>query len=202
VAREQPGFDGLLRQAEDANRLRRFERASGHLPSELEAAIRLHRQQIKQHDAAVRALDLAAAEAINKEAHLMAVRVNHGEAGILASKDSPGSILTTRCAARAGKVPLWGQAGRFTLMVAGVPVLVAMDGMFGLCGSISGFSTHVVDQDRPFVSPTGYRSFLCCRVELVAGMTTGDFAQRAIADHVAGEMKGKLVPIDPRHRRS
>ena len=203
MASDQLGFDGLFQQAETANRRYRLERDSGHLPNELEAAIRLHRQQIRQHDAAMRVLDRAAAEAINKDAHLMAVRVNHGDPGILASRDSPGCIISTRCAARSGKVPLWGQAGRFTITVAGVPVLIAMDGMFGICGgSVPGFSAHVVDQDQPFISETGYRSFLGCRVELVPGMTPGDYAQQAVAGHVAGEMKGKLRPIDARFRRS
>lgn len=40
---DQFGFNGLLQQADTDNRRHRFERASGHLPSEMEAAIRYHR---------------------------------------------------------------------------------------------------------------------------------------------------------------
>ncbi len=193
--------DDLFREVEAADRRRRLDRELAHLPGEMEAAVRLHRQQIKQHDAAMRVPDLAAAELINREAHLMAVRVNHGEAGILASRDSPGSVLATRCAARAGRVPLWGQAGRFTITVAGVPVLIAMDGMFGICGgSIPGFSANAVDRARPFISPTGYRSFLGAHIVLVPGMSPGDYAQQTVDAAVADLPKAKLVAIGEKYR--
>jgi hypothetical protein len=198
--REQIGFTGLLQQADTDNRRHRFERASAHLPREIEAAIRYHRQQIKDYHAAMQALDIDAAERINAEAHLMAVRVNHGDAGILATKDAPGYVISRRCAARAGDVPMFGQEGRFTLTVAGVEIRIAMDGMFGLGGARTGFSARAADLWRPFISETGFRSFLAAPVRMTPGMTTAEFAERAIADHIAGELKGKLRPIDPRYR--
>jgi len=40
---------------------------------------------------------------------------------------------------------------------------IELDGIFGITGSICfwpGFSARAVDYDRPFLSQTGYRSFL------------------------------------------
>lgn len=197
---DQFGFNGLLQQADTDNRRHRFERASGHLPSEMEAAIRYHRQQIKAFHAAFQALDLDTAEKIKAEAYLMARRVNHGDSGILASKDAPGYVIARRCAAAAGKVPMFGQDGRFTITVAGIEIRIAMDGMFGIGGSRAGFSAVAVDPFRPFISETGFRSFLSAQVHLTPGITTAEFAEQAIATHIAGELKGKLRPIEARYR--
>ena len=198
----QLGFDGLLSEAETGNRRHRLDRESAHLPGELEAAIRHHRTQIRAFHAAVQAQDFASAEKIDAEAHLMAVRENHGEPGILAGRDSPGRILGRRCAAKAGAVPLFGQEGRFRIEVAGAAILIAMDGMFGLGGTIPGFAAHAVDFDRPFISETGYRSFLGCWIRPAPGMSTADHAAAVIAAHIAGELKGKLRPIAAEYRRT
>jgi hypothetical protein len=200
MGKEQLGFDDLLRQAVDANNKREFNRDSAHLPGEIEAAIRYHRTQIKAFHAAVQAADLDTADKIRDEAHMMAVKVNHGEAGILADRDSPGYVIARRCAAKAGKVPLFGQEGRFRIGVGGVTVLIAMDGMFGLGGPLPGFAAHAVDFDPPFFSETGYRSFLQLQnVPPEPGLTTAEYVTIAIANHIAS-MKGKLVPILPQYR--
>jgi hypothetical protein len=193
-------FIGLLEQADAVNRQLRFDRATAHLPGDLAGAIRTHRQQIKAFHAAVQANGLAAAGKISAEAHLMAVKLNHGEPGILASKDAPGYVLSRRCAAAAGKVPLFGQQGCFRIEVSGVPVRIEMDGMFGLGGPVPGFSAHVVDVTRPFISETGYRSFLAFYFALPTGLTTATFAAHAISLHIAGELRGKLLPIAARYR--
>jgi hypothetical protein len=200
---KQTDFAGLFDQAETANRARVFERASGHLPDEMETAIRFHRQQIRLYHAAILALDLATSQKIKEEAHLMAVRVNHGDTGILADRDAPGSVLSTRCAARGGRVPLWGQAGRFQISVGAVRVLIAMEGMFGVGSSFSllpGFSAHAVDFEQSFISETGYRSFLSSRVILSPNQTPADFASAAVAEHIAGELRGKLRTIHSNYR--
>ena len=127
----------------------------------------------------------------------MAVKVNHGDRGILAHDDAPGYVLARRCAAAPGKVPLFGQDGRFTIEVAGIPILIELHGMFGLGGPLPGFEARAVDLTRPFISDTGYRSFLGYRCDPVRGMTTADFAARVIAAHIAGELKGRLVAIRP-----
>ena len=198
----QLGFDGLLREAETGNRRHRLDRQTAHLPGDMEGAIRHHRRQIEAYHAAVQALDLAAAEKIGREARLMAVRVNHGEPGILATEDSPGRVISRRRAAKAGAVPRFGQAGRFRIEIAGVPVLIALDGMFGLGGTPPGFAAHAVDFDRPFISETGFRSFLATFRKLTGGMTTADYVTASIAAQVAGDLKGKLRPIAAEYRRA
>jgi hypothetical protein len=47
--------------------------------------------------------------------------------------------------------------------VDGLPVRIQQDGMFGfgmMSRPYSGFPAHAVDYQRPFLSETGYRSFL------------------------------------------
>jgi hypothetical protein len=81
-----------------------------------------------------------------------------------------------------------------------------MDGMFGLgseYAQMPSFEAHVVDRDKPFISETGYRSFVGLQATLVPGVTPDAFARAAIERHVATELKGKLrvlsaAPTTPR----
>lgn len=63
--------------------------------------------------------------------------------------------LSTSLAASDGEISMFGQKGRFEIEVAGCRVDFAYAGMFGLCGG----DARVIDQDKPFFSETGYRSF-------------------------------------------
>ncbi len=97
------------------------------------------------------------------EARSLALRLNGGERGILADEDAPGCVLERESAAPPGAVPLWGQKGAFIVTVAGMRVRVALHGVFGIgswSGFWPGFAAHAVDWDKPFLSETGYRSFL------------------------------------------
>lgn len=72
--------------------------------------------------------------------------------------------------------------------------------MFGIGATAMpylGFSLRAVDPNKPFLSPTGYRSFLGTSVPPESGMTPEVFVQRVIKAHVATELRGKLVPINP-----
>jgi len=145
----------------------------------------------------------------------MAVRVNHGDPAILASRDAPGSVLAVRCAAKAGTIPLYGQQGRFTLEVGGsftfgkfrwhsVVVRIALDGMFGigsLLHSFPGFAAHAIDDNRPFISPSGFRSFLGPRFDPGSlGPRPDSFCRAVIRAYIEDELKGKLVRIEDRYR--
>jgi hypothetical protein len=66
-----------------------------------------------------------------------------------------------RTTAPEGEVPLWGQRGAFTVDVADVPVKVSMHGLFDIGGG--GFEARAADRIRPFISDTGYRSFVTVR---------------------------------------
>src|SRR6202023_4095907 len=111
--------------------------------------------------------------------------------------------LEHESAATPGSVPLWGQAGEFVITVGAMRVRIELHGMFGI-GSTSclfaGFYAHAVDTDRPFLSETGFRTFLGVSGQLVPGLTTEDFAHETIATHVRQELKGKLFPIETRRK--
>ena len=69
-------------------------------------------------------------------------------------------------------MPLWVQQGSFVVTVAGTRVRVETGGLFGIgCGSgfWPGFVAHAVELDRPFISETGYRSFISIHADPAPG---------------------------------
>ena len=73
-------------------------------------------------------------------------------------------------------MPLWGQAGEFTVTVDAMRVRIEIKGMFGIGSTFClfpGFYARAVDMDRPFLSETGFRSFLGVSGDLVPGLTPG-----------------------------
>jgi hypothetical protein len=133
--------------------------------------------------------------------HLLARKLSGFEPGILADENAPACVLDRGTAAPAGEVPLWGQSGTFEITHSGMRVRIEMDGMFGIGAKPwPGFSAHAVEWDKPFLSETGYRSFLGLFGVLRADATPESFACRAIAMHVARELKGRLLTIRPEHR--
>lgn len=199
----QLGFDGLLAAAAEENRKREVERETAHLPGTMAEAIPFYRLLIRQHHAAMLAADVETAMHLREQARRLALRLNDGEPGILADDDAPGNVLTRETAAAPGTVPIWGQEGDFVITVGSMRVRIELDGMFGIgCGFCfwPGFAAHAVDCDRPFISETGYRSFLGIHAEPAPGFIPDAFAGKIIAAHVARELKGKLVAISPRYR--
>ncbi len=200
---KQLGFDALLSSADTENRARRFERETAHLPSTMAEAIPLYRILLRQHHAAMLAADIDEALRLREEASQLAVKLNDGEPGILADENAPGRVLQRRTAAAKGSVPLWGQAGDFIVTVGRMKVRIAMDGIFGMGARFMcwpGFAAHAVDYDKPFISHTGYRSFLGIHAEPVPGMSVDEFAVMVIATHIERELKGKLTAINPDYR--
>ena len=59
----------------------------------------------------------------------------------------------------------------------------------------------VVDRDKPFISETGYRSFLGFHLDLEAGLTPDKIAERLIAAYIRDELKGRLCTLDDRYSR-
>lgn len=79
-----------------------------------------------------------------------------------------------------------------------MPVRIEIEGVFGIGASFTywpGFSAHAVDLDAPFLSPTGYRSFLGIHADPLAGLNPAEFCVRIIGLHVNRKLKGKLLPI-------
>lgn len=197
-SQEQLGFGDMLADAADTNAKRAFEKETAHLPDTMEGAIACHQEQIAAHHAAMLACDFDTALAIREEAHLLAQKLNGGEPGFLAHEDAPGYVLARACAAEDGTAPQWGQEGCFDLVAAGASCRVTFRGVFGI-GAIAmtylGFEVRAVDKTQPFISGTGYRSFLGCTVPPEDGMTPKDFAAKIIAHYVETELKGKLVRL-------
>ncbi|MEM8821411.1 MAG: hypothetical protein AAGE90_18120 [Pseudomonadota bacterium] len=201
---DQLGFDALLTDAETENRNRVFARESAHLPATLDEAIPCCRGLIEKNHAAMLAADAPETRRLHEEARHLASKVNGGNPGILADEQAPGSVLARETAAKPGAVPLWGQTGDFVVEVAGMAVRVEMEGLFGIgsgWGFWPGFSVHAVHLDQPFLSETGYRSFLGIHADPRPGMTPDTFAVWIIETYVARELGGKLVRIAERYMR-
>jgi hypothetical protein len=58
----------------------------------------------------------------------------------------------------------------------------------------------VVEFEKPFLSETGYRSFVGVHADLVPGLTPEVFVRKVIAEHIKGPCKGKLRPVKPEYR--
>lgn len=89
------------------------------------------------------------------------------------------------------------------ITVGKMRVRIELDGLFGIAGGFAfwpGFAAHAVDLDRPFISETGYRSFLGIYAEPVPDLTPDAFTARVIAAHINRELKGRLRPIVPQYR--
>ena len=199
----QFGFDALLLDAEQANHARKMEQKYAHLPSTMADAVPFLWELLDEHHAAMVAGLADETMWCREEARNLAVHLNGGRAGILADEASPGCVLARETSAAPGTVPAWGQKGSFIVTVAGMRVRIEIEGIFGLFAAWSfwpSFSAHAVDPGRPFISETGYRSFLSVRFAPLPGLLPDTFAAEAIEAHIRQEMKGKLVAVEPRYR--
>ncbi|MEM9764277.1 MAG: hypothetical protein AAF968_17530 [Pseudomonadota bacterium] len=202
------GFDGLLAAAETDNRERRFARKTEHLPETMEAAAPAFATLIDAHHAAMLAADVDEAMRLREEARLMAQKLDPERRGILAHDNAPGYALMRTLPATGGGVPLWGQDGTFQIDAAGMTVRIEMEGVFGIGASFGfwpGFAAHAVHWDRPFLSATGYRSFLGIHADAAPGLTPDVFARMIVERYVADALGGTLEPIsahfvEPRDR--
>jgi hypothetical protein len=200
----QLGFDALLASADDANHKRQVQRETGHLPSTMTEALPFYRSLIESHHAAMLADDESEAMRLKKEARRLAVRLNGDNVlGIFAADDAPGCVLERETAAPIGTPPLWGQKGDFVLTVEGMRVRIEMDGLFGICSHTvwPGIKAHAVDHERPFLSETGFRSFLGIQAELIPNLTPEAFAREVISSYVGRHLGNRLVAIRSEYRR-
>jgi hypothetical protein len=182
------GFDEMLHEQETA-----------HLPGTMEEAIPYYRKLLERHNDAMLAGDIPAAMKIREEARELATKLNGNDSCGISCHDGPGGILDTKSAAPEGVVPLWGQEGNFIIDVGGMKVGIEQDGLFGIgtfSSSAPGFSAHAVDYDKPFLSETGYRSFIGSRPEIVPGMTPDVMAREMILAYMNRECKGKPKRIE------
>jgi len=200
---QQLGFDALLSDAANSNAHRLLAREAAHLPGTFEEALLFYHGLIERHHAAMLAADWDKVVAFREEAHRLAEKLNGFEPGICAHNDAPGCRLENEARAVEGTAPLWGQAGSFEITHKTMRVRVEMDGLFAIGARYMtwpGFSAHAVEWHKPFLSETGYRSFLGLHGELVPGQTPGGFAADVVAAHVTRTLKGKLLPIESNYR--
>jgi len=202
-ASEQLGFDALIAEADSANARQRFDRDTAHLPSELDEAAGYFRLLIRQHHAAMLEANVRGVFALRSQARALARKLGNGDPGFLANEDAPGCVLERLTAASAGTLPLWGQKAAFEIDVNRMKVCIKLEGLLGIGASVMfwpGFAAHAVDFERPFLSETGYRSFLGIAAEPYACVLPQEFAEKVIAAYVRTELKGKLAPIHQRYR--
>ena len=175
------------------------EQRTAYIPSTMEEAISIYCGLLEKHNAAMIAGDEETTMKLRKEAGDLAVKLNGGTSfGVCAGPDAPAKVLERETAAPEGTVPLWGQKGSFTIDFRRIPVRIEQDGLFGIgtYGPLIGFGARAVDYNRPFISNTGFRSFLGVHGTMPVGMTPADVAGEGIKAHVDKELKGKLQKIE------
>ena len=196
----QLGFDDLLADTEAQNAHRKFERETAHLPGDMEKGLSFYREQLRAHNSAMLACDGDEIIRIRGQARLLAAKLNGGTFGILAGPESPGNVLMDRTAGPERHVPLWGQKGDFIIDIDDIPVRVEMEGMLGIVSHCHwlGFAIHAVDRDRPFLSETGYRSFLGVHADPAKDVAVDQFVETVLRSYLSEELGGHPVALIPR----
>jgi len=198
----QLGFDALLSQTETDNELRVFKRKYPDLPESWDMAVPHYRNLLQRCDAAFLAADVDAINRIYGEAEALATLLQGKTSGLLAP-DGAGTILGEKTRAPLGTIPVWGQEGEFIIDAAGVTVRMETDGIFGISTRyvlMPGFAAHAVDFGKPFISETGFRSFIGYGANVEPGVTIEAFAKALIEHHVSHALKGRLVAIEDKYR--
>jgi hypothetical protein len=172
---------------------------TAHLPATLEEATPYYRDLIDKHHAAMMVGDEAAVLKLRNEARDLARRLDPDNHGILAGPEAPGYLLERATAAPEGTIPKWGQTGNYIVDVDGMRVCIEQDGMLGI-GTMAmfwpSFEAHAVDYEKPFISSTGYRSFMGPRVEVMTGISPDQFAKEVIKGYLHAECKDKPTRIE------
>jgi hypothetical protein len=211
----QLAFDALLADTDAVNRTKtehaaqaQKQAAFAHLPGTMDEAVPHYRALIERHHAAMLAGDVDTVVRLRQEANDLAYKLNRFEAGILANDGAPGCVLDRRTRAETGTVPLWGQSGSFEIQHKTMRVRIEMGGMLAIGAphmSWLSFTAHAVEKKRPFLSDTGFRSFMGVGGDLCPGYTPDQFATGIIGAYVEKELKGRLkriVPLTPGRPRS
>lgn len=165
-------------------------------PPPMEEGIRLYRGLIEQYNAAILKADVETANSIRQAADELAEELNGGTIiGIRGGPDAVCYVLERATAAPKGQIPLWGQSGEFEMSVAGCAIRFEVEGLYGITPLDA--SAHAVHWDQPFISETGYRSFLCGHIELGSpGITVDVYLHGVVKAYIEKELKkGKLLEI-------
>lgn len=120
-----------------------------------------------------------------------AVRLNNGTCFGMSAEGGGMWRLSRRLAAPDGQIPLRGQNGRFLLVTENCRYVVIQND----AADFYGFGIYALDYDRPFISPTGFRSILP-QPKAGLGLSTSEFAASLIAAMIHSELKGRFVTIN------
>ncbi len=93
--------------------------------------------------------------------------------GCRATDDAPGNRVARTLATMPGTAPSWGQPGRFEIEANGMRAVV--DYAPPLTDFSSHLQFHAVDECKPFISETGYRSHYFQNA--AGGSTVAEFAE-------------------------
>ena len=194
----QLGFDCFLTDADEANERHHFAKGTAHLPGTWDEALPYYRNLIDLHHAAMLIADEAEVMRLKDEAHDLAAKLNGGTTFGICAPDGSGRRLEDATACTDG-IPLWGQKGEFVTDIDGMTVRIEIEGLFGIGSSFNwwpSFQTHAVDRRKPFLSETGFRSFMGCGYsDLIPGLTPEQFVTHMLVDHIDTQLGGKLVKV-------
>jgi hypothetical protein len=177
-----------------------LESKRAHLPATLDEGAAYLLELFRRLDAAIRRGDQGSFEQIAMEAEDLAIDLNGGSNLGMCAPEGAAFILESKTRAPDGQVPLWGQQAEFLIALPAFRVRIEFDGIYGCC--FPGFGAHAVDWDRPFLSETGYRSFLGSHNHFAAGMSVADYVRATLESFIADKkygLKGRLLAIKPEY---
>jgi hypothetical protein len=117
--------------------------------------------------------------------------------GCSAGEHESAHVISEYCRAEGGSVPIWGQHGDFIIETeGGLRARVKTES-----GCLMGFlsaSFHVVDLGAPFVSETGFRSYIFQFSEVLPGETVDAHVLRVFQSLIAARKKPVFLDADHR----
>lgn len=167
------------------------------LPSDRDELIAMAAPLACQYDRAVMTSDPDLYEDSLQRLDALLYRLNGGTFFACGIDGGPRDQIAEAIRAVPGTVPHWGQPGDFLVETDDVRVRVEYRPGFTYIGPHMAF--HMVDADRPFISPTGYQShFLSGRlppfgVDAVARSVINERASLHVVD-MAGRGSSRALP--------
>lgn len=150
------------------------------LPDDLDQLVLLYGKELAaRHDAIIRNSEIEFA-IHDRGLELLEMKANGGTEFGSATEKSPAEQLRKRNMAAVGEVPMWGQRGVFALDAHNVPHIVQSSESYNL-------SVHAVDPKLPFISSTGFRSFVGEGDGPAFGVTVEDQARAYIEEEFSHE---------------
>ncbi len=156
------------------------------LPTDIDQLVARYEQGLVDlHQLALDGDDAGAAKQI-EALELMEERANGDTHFGMACDDSPAERLRLETSAPVGEIPTWGRRGVFKMMVDDVPYIVEQN-------EHGNLSVYAVDASKPFISETGFRSFMG---DIAFGCTVDQQAEAYIRESMASESgsDGKKKP--------